>query len=163
MSPVSDLLLTNRIQLIPRPISQNTRLIRGTLSDSTQAAPRSVARDTLLLVSGSHNSTIIRVFVSAMANTLHCLPAGSRILVTGANGFIGSNVIQCLLELGFRVRGAVRSPKPWLDEMFRGRFGGDSYESVVLANFEDVESLVGVMEGVAGVAHVVCCPRWGDF
>ncbi|KAJ6084841.1 hypothetical protein N7499_004470 [Penicillium canescens] len=58
-----------------------------------------------------------------MANTLHCLPAGSRILVTGANGFIGSNVIQCLLELGFRVRGAVRSPKPWLDEMFRGSSG----------------------------------------
>jgi nucleoside-diphosphate-sugar epimerase len=98
-----------------------------------------------------------------MANTLHCLPAGSRILLTGANSFIGSNIIQCLLELGFRVRGTVRSPKPWLDEMFRGKFGEDSYESVVLANFEDVESLDGVMEGVAGVAHVVCCPRWDSF
>jgi uncharacterized protein YbjT (DUF2867 family) len=98
-----------------------------------------------------------------MANTLHCLPAGSRILVTGANGFLGSNIIQCLLELGFRVRGTVRSAKPWLDEMFRGNFGEDSYESVVLANFEDVESLDGVMEGVAGVVHVVCCPRWDGF
>jgi hypothetical protein len=46
--------------------------------------------------------------------------------------------------------------------MFQGKFGEDSYESVVLANFEDVESLVSVMEGVAGVAHVVCCPRMGD-
>ncbi|KAJ5425044.1 hypothetical protein N7465_000114 [Penicillium sp. CMV-2018d] len=89
-----------------------------------------------------------------MAIQTYYLPRGSRILVTGANGFIGSNVIHSLLELGFRVRGTVRSSKPWLDEMFRDKFGRDSYESVVLANFEDVDTLVGVMDGVSGVAHV---------
>ncbi|KAJ5531745.1 hypothetical protein N7527_005138 [Penicillium freii] len=89
-----------------------------------------------------------------MATQTYYLPRGSRILVTGANGFIGSNVIHSLLELGFRVRGTVRSTKPWLDEMFREKFGRDSYESVVLANFEDVDTLVGVMDGVSGVAHV---------
>ncbi|EKV06512.1 NADPH-dependent methylglyoxal reductase (D-lactaldehyde dehydrogenase, putative) [Penicillium digitatum PHI26] len=89
-----------------------------------------------------------------MAKQSFYLPRGSQILVTGANGFIGSNVIHGLLELGFRVRGTVRSPKPWLDEMFRDRFGRDSYESVILANFEDVETLYKVMDGVSGVAHV---------
>lgn len=91
-----------------------------------------------------------------MATQTYYLPRGSRILVTGANGFIGSNVVHSLLELGFRVRGTVRSAKPWLDEMFRDKFGQDSYESIILANFEDVDTLVGVMDGVSGVAHVVC-------
>ncbi|KAJ5306964.1 hypothetical protein PENANT_c003G11043 [Penicillium antarcticum] len=89
-----------------------------------------------------------------MANSLYRLPAGSRVLVTGANGFVGSNIIQCLLELGFKVRGVVRSPKPWLDEMFREKFGEDSFESVIVANFKDVDVLAGAMGGVSGLAHV---------
>ncbi|GKZ52123.1 hypothetical protein AbraIFM66951_001150, partial [Aspergillus brasiliensis] len=38
--------------------------------------------------------------------------------------------------------------------MFKAKFGDDSYESVILANFDDIDTLVGVMEGVSGVAHV---------
>jgi len=91
-----------------------------------------------------------------MADELYCLPRGSRILVTGANGFVGSNVVHCLLELGFKVRGTVRTPKPWLDELFRGKFGEDSFESVILPNFDDKESVVQVMQNVSGVVHVVC-------
>ncbi|KAJ5124999.1 uncharacterized protein N7515_008824 [Penicillium bovifimosum] len=89
-----------------------------------------------------------------MAEALYYLPKGSRILVTGANGFVGSNVIHNLLELGFRVRGTVRAAKPWLDKMFQDKFGADSYESVILTSFENVDILVEVLDGVSGVAHV---------
>jgi uncharacterized protein YbjT (DUF2867 family) len=91
-----------------------------------------------------------------MDKQLYYLPQGSRILVTGANGYVGSNIIHTLLELGFKVRGTVRSEKPWLDKMFQEKFGQDSYESVILANFENVDTLTEVMDGVSGVAHVVC-------
>jgi hypothetical protein len=91
-----------------------------------------------------------------MAEALYYLPKGSRILVTGANGFVGSNVIHNLLELGFRVRGTIRAAKPWLDRMFQDKFGQDSYESVILTSFESVDTLFEVLDGVSGVAHVVC-------
>ncbi|GKZ52116.1 hypothetical protein AbraIFM66951_000537, partial [Aspergillus brasiliensis] len=47
------------------------------------------------------------------------LPKGALILVTGANGFIASHVSDQLLQMGYRVRGTVRSEKPWLEEHFR--------------------------------------------
>ncbi|KAL4915456.1 hypothetical protein BDW62DRAFT_203641 [Aspergillus aurantiobrunneus] len=41
------------------------------------------------------------------------LPKGSRVLVTGANGYIAFHVDQ-MLALGYTVKGTVRAPKPWL-------------------------------------------------
>ncbi|GJC77572.1 aldehyde reductase 2 [Colletotrichum liriopes] len=38
----------------------------------------------------------------------YAIPKGSTILVTGANGFIGSHVCNELLQLGYNVRGTVR-------------------------------------------------------
>ena len=37
-------------------------------------------------------------------------PAGSRVAVTGANGFIGSHITKQLLAKGYRVRAIVRDP-----------------------------------------------------
>lgn len=37
------------------------------------------------------------------------LPKGSLILVTGSNGFIGSNVVKEALDAGYKVRGTLRS------------------------------------------------------
>lgn len=42
------------------------------------------------------------------------IPVGSRILVTGANGFIGSHLTAGLLARGYDVLGAVRRPAPFL-------------------------------------------------
>ncbi|KAF6808326.1 aldehyde reductase ii [Colletotrichum musicola] len=85
---------------------------------------------------------------------LSALPKGSTVLVTGANGYIGSQVVNSLLEQGIRVRGTVRSPKPWLDELFQSKYGKDQYESIVLTNFEDEEQISRAFDGVSGIAHV---------
>ncbi|PYI07731.1 cinnamoyl-CoA reductase [Aspergillus sclerotiicarbonarius CBS 121057] len=82
------------------------------------------------------------------------LPPGSLILVTGANGYIASHIIDLLLELGYNVRGTVRSPKPWLDDFFRDRHGATRFESVLLSNLNDAVTLNEIMRDVSGVIHV---------
>lgn len=84
------------------------------------------------------------------------LPTGSLILVTGANGFIASHVINTLLQLEYRVRGTVRTAKPWLDAFFENKFGRGVFESFVLPDFENPEMLDNCMDGIAGVVHTVC-------
>lgn len=59
---------------------------------------------------------------------------GSLVLVTGANGFIGSHVADQLLEAGYRVRGTVRdnSKTAWLKELFDKRYGSGKFESAIV-------------------------------
>lgn len=83
------------------------------------------------------------------------IPAGSWVLVTGANGFIASHVINELLSSGYKVRGTVREPKPWLDEFFVSRHGQDKYQSVVVPALEVEGALDEYLQGVRGVLHVV--------
>ncbi|PLB48132.1 NAD dependent epimerase/dehydratase [Aspergillus steynii IBT 23096] len=82
------------------------------------------------------------------------LPLGSRILVTGANGYIASHVIDKLLELGYVVRGTVRAEKPWLNEYFRQKYGGDSFETVQISSFVDVDAIQRALGDVDGVIHL---------
>lgn len=93
------------------------------------------------------------------------IPKGSLILVTGANGYIASNIVDLLLELGYRVRGTVREHKPWLTELFEKRHAKDCFETVVTANMEEPGAFDEAMQDVAGVIHVVgsrCKGRLGD-
>ncbi|KAK9324377.1 hypothetical protein V1517DRAFT_336838 [Lipomyces orientalis] len=59
-------------------------------------------------------------------------------------------------SLGYDVRGTVRTPRPWLDQYFKGKYGEDKFESVVLPVF-DLDSLDHVMDGVSGVIHGSAC------
>lgn len=79
----------------------------------------------------------------------YTLPPHSRVLVTGANGFIASHIINLLLQRGYLVRGTVREPRPWLDQMFQKY---DRYESVVLPDLEHPDPMV--FNDVAGVVLV---------
>ncbi|KAG2416671.1 hypothetical protein HFD88_007887 [Aspergillus terreus] len=88
-----------------------------------------------------------------MASQDATLPKGSRVLVTGANGFIASNVIDRLLSSGYIVRGTVRDTKPYLDDIFSKAYGEESFESVVLPSFEDTDALVSALDGVSGMIH----------
>jgi nucleoside-diphosphate-sugar epimerase len=66
---------------------------------------------------------------------------GDRVLVSGANGYIGCHVVRTLLEHGYAVRGVVRSPSKgrYLTELFESF--GEKFELVVV---EDIAK-VGVM------------------
>lgn len=79
-----------------------------------------------------------------------------RILITGANGFIGSHVTSLFLSLGYLVRGTIRVEKPWLDQFFESKYGPGKYESVIVPELNSKDDLARVMTGVSGVVHVVC-------
>ncbi|KAL0934614.1 aldehyde reductase ii [Colletotrichum truncatum] len=93
---------------------------------------------------------------------LNALPQGSLVLVTGANGYIGSHVVKTVLEQGYRVRGTVRSPKPWLDELFQTKFGKDKFESYILSDLENEEALSKAFDGVTGIVHVASDVSFND-
>lgn len=65
---------------------------------------------------------------------------GSRVLVTGCNGFIGTWVVRILLEQGYRVLGAIRSLEKGkkLREYFASY--GDKVEWIVVEDITKVRS-----------------------
>lgn len=76
--------------------------------------------------------------------------------MTGANSFIGSNIIDLLLELGFSVRGTVRAEKPWLNELFEKKYGKDRFETAVVPVLEKEGAFDDVLNDISGIIHVVC-------
>jgi nucleoside-diphosphate-sugar epimerase len=87
------------------------------------------------------------------------LPPGSKILVTGANGYIASHVISILLDLGLHVRGTVRTPKPWLEAYFQPHDKATIFETVLVPDLEAPDTLDLVLEGISGIVHLV----WTDI
>lgn len=71
------------------------------------------------------------------------LPKGSWILVTGANGFVASHVIDQLLRLGYNVRGTVRDANKhsWLTSYFADKYPDAKFELVELKDLTDVDAL----------------------
>ncbi|KAK3652916.1 hypothetical protein LTR56_004864 [Elasticomyces elasticus] len=96
-----------------------------------------------------------------MASTeSYAIRVGERILVTGANGFIGSNIVDFLLSLGYIVRGTVRSEKSWLTEMFELKYGAGRFESRVVPALDDKEALTTALDSISGVVHVASDVRF---
>ncbi|KAH8914522.1 NAD(P)-binding protein [Atractiella rhizophila] len=82
----------------------------------------------------------------------------ARVLVTGANGFVGIHVVDKLLQSGFSVRGTVRSvskSRPYLERTF-SQFIKDGRFEVVEASdllYGDL-SITGWNAGCSLIAHV---------
>lgn len=64
------------------------------------------------------------------------IPKDSVVLVTGVNGYIGSNVADQLMEAGYRVRGTARdlSKAQGLSSFWEQKFGQDRFEIVTVAD-----------------------------
>ncbi|GAA5868532.1 hypothetical protein JCM8547_003177 [Rhodosporidiobolus lusitaniae] len=80
---------------------------------------------------------------------------GSLILVTGANGFIGSHIVLACLQHGYRVRGVVRDVGKLgkLKEQWEREFPG-KFEVAVVQDLEKEGGFDEAMKGVSAVAHV---------
>jgi hypothetical protein len=68
------------------------------------------------------------------SNTMPYVKKGSKVLVSGANGFLAMWVVRTLLERGFTVRGTVRTEDKgkFMIEYFKSLGYGDKLEVVVV-------------------------------
>ena len=86
-----------------------------------------------------------------------CFPKDSVFLVTGAAGFIGSNLCEALLRMGYRVRG--------LDDLSTGKqknidlFTGDSRFTFIRGDIKDPAVCSRACEGADYVLHQAA---WGS-
>ncbi|CAN8096001.1 unnamed protein product [Discula destructiva] len=82
------------------------------------------------------------------------LPKASIILVTGANGLIGSHVVDQFLRHGYKVRGTVRDAQKsgWLAKHFNEQYGEGQFELVEIKDLTDVDALKKALQGCAGFA-----------
>ncbi|KAJ7479142.1 D-lactaldehyde dehydrogenase [Mycena latifolia] len=81
--------------------------------------------------------------------------ASGKVLVSGANGFIGAWVVRALLEEGFSVRGAVRSASKGahLRNIFAS--SGDKFEVVVVPDVTHQGAFDEAVKGVDAIEHTV--------
>ena len=78
---------------------------------------------------------------------------GSKVLVTGANGYIAIWVVRTLLEAGYAVRGTVRSQDKgaYLTDKFKAF--GDKFEFVIVKDIAEDNAFDEAVKGVDAVAH----------
>ncbi|KAF4981760.1 hypothetical protein FZEAL_2482 [Fusarium zealandicum] len=86
------------------------------------------------------------------------VPKGSTVLVTGANGLLGSHIAQQFLEYGYRVRGTVRDPEKnsWLVDAFDRSYGKGQFELIQVSDMTAESAFYEAVKenpGVSVVAH----------
>ncbi|EGE80807.1 aldehyde reductase II [Blastomyces dermatitidis ATCC 18188] len=84
------------------------------------------------------------------------IPRGSLVLVTGANGYIASHVIDQLLQANFRVRGTVRKLTRglWLNDHFTSKYGPGKFELVEVPDMAVAHAYDDAVKGASGLIHI---------
>ncbi|KAI1647603.1 aldehyde reductase [Daldinia loculata] len=79
---------------------------------------------------------------------------GSLVVVTGANGYIGSHIVDQFLQRGYRVRGTVRkaSRDRWLKDHFDGKYPG-KFELVEVPDMVASGAYDEAIKGASGFVH----------
>ncbi|GJC88565.1 aldehyde reductase 2 [Colletotrichum liriopes] len=80
---------------------------------------------------------------------------GSTVLITGVNGFIGSNIADQFLKFGYKVRGTTRSleKNAWVSTLFNKKYGPGSFELVAVPDMGAQGAFVQAVKGVSAVVH----------
>lgn len=89
------------------------------------------------------------------AENLAILP-GALVVVTGANGFIASHVVDQLLLGGYQVRGTVRNTKraEWMIGYFSAKYGPGKFEVTEVQQMADPGAFDNAVQGASGVIHL---------
>jgi nucleoside-diphosphate-sugar epimerase len=78
---------------------------------------------------------------------------GTRVLVSGANGYIATWLVRILLEQGYAVRGTVRSLEKnlFLGDLFKSY--GEKFELVVVEDIVKEEAFDEAVKGIDAIIH----------
>ncbi|KAM5347407.1 hypothetical protein ACJ41O_010412 [Fusarium nematophilum] len=92
------------------------------------------------------------------------VPKGSIVLVTGANGFLGSHIADQFLRHGYKVRATVRDPskESWAVNVFSKLYGKDSFELVAVPEMEVDGAYDEAVKGVDIFAHSAAFMSFGN-
>ncbi|KAF2501148.1 aldehyde reductase II [Lophium mytilinum] len=90
-----------------------------------------------------------------MASYELALPRGSLVVVTGANGLIGSNIVDQFLLAGYYVRGTVRSlaRSNWMLSHFDAKYGKGKFSLIEVFDMAAPDAYTEAVKGAAGVVH----------
>jgi uncharacterized protein YbjT (DUF2867 family) len=83
----------------------------------------------------------------------------STILVTGANGFVGSHTLPALLAAGHRVVALVRTPDDGKAVLARLDAGAAADVDIRTGDITQPDSLPSALDGVDAVVHLAAIPR----
>jgi nucleoside-diphosphate-sugar epimerase len=92
-----------------------------------------------------------------MSSSTFAIPEHSLVLVTGANGFVGSHTAREFLKRGFRVRGTVRdlSRAAWLvNDVLKSYADIGDFELVEVKDFTAEHAFDEAVKGVSAIAHI---------